>query len=224
MAQIQIPKYIYFDAGNVLVEGSIRKKPAIAKLLGIPADKYDEVSNTFIQTLPKEIDNKFWRMRTIEQEREYVKEFNYLFCKYLNFKNIDQTVKDIEYIWFEKDCYLKGNALKVVAKLSTQYKMGIITNATPVRRKGLERLGLSKYMNQVIISCEEGLYKPDKEIYKMAIQRSKTMPQDILYIDDHEKYLNGAINAGITNLLQLSSTPSGKYRSIEHIDQLLELL
>ncbi len=48
----------------------------------------------------------------------------------------------------------------------------------------------------MFLSCQIGLQKPFKEIYNHVENSTGLKPDQILFIDDQEDYLQGAINNG----------------------------
>lgn len=69
-------------------------------------------------------------------------------------------------------------------KLSKQYKIGIIANQNLGTAKRLEEHGLMKYIDLVVASAEEGVEKPDPEIFKIALERSGCEASDACMIGD----------------------------------------
>lgn len=86
-------------------------------------------------------------------------------------------------------------------ELKPKYKLGLMSNATgdSVRRK------ISSYklalFDEVIISGEVGLLKPDPQIFKLALDRLGVPPAEALFIDDHQEYIVGAQEVGLHTLL-----------------------
>lgn len=77
--------------------------------------------------------------------------------------------------------------------------VGIISNAFPSARKILERSGLIQEFNEqhVILSYEYNSVKPERTIYKKAIDSAKVKPQEILFIDDRQSFVAGATKHGM---------------------------
>lgn len=67
-----------------------------------------------------------------------------------------------------EDC-LKG--------LSRNYEIGIIANQPLGTSERLENLGVRKYIDLVIASAEEGVSKPDRRIFEIALERSGCKPE-----------------------------------------------
>lgn len=69
--------------------------------------------------------------------------------------------------------------------LRPRYKTAILSNAWPGARKALtERWGLHTAVDEMIISAEEGVAKPDPAIYHIALRRLGVGPAGAVFVDD----------------------------------------
>jgi putative hydrolase of the HAD superfamily len=66
------------------------------------------------------------------------------------------------------------------------FRLGIVSNFAPTLTKILESKGILHYFEQVIVSTEVGLEKPDPAIFKLALELSGLKAEELLYIGDHE--------------------------------------
>jgi putative hydrolase of the HAD superfamily len=84
------------------------------------------------------------------------------------------------------------------------YKVGLISNCTYLTPPVIEKIGLRKKMDLVILSCEVGFVKPQLEIYIAALQRLKVAAAECFYIGDGgDNEMTGAKSAGlITGLVE----------------------
>lgn len=73
---------------------------------------------------------------------------------------------------------------KLDKKLSSNYKIGVIANQSTGTAKRLENFGIQKYIDLVIASAEEGISKPDKKIFEIALERSECKPENAVMIGD----------------------------------------
>ena len=53
----------------------------------------------------------------------------------------------------------------------------------------------------LVFSCVEGVRKPERRIYEIAVERLATPPDRIVFIDDDPKYTNAAKQAGLNTIL-----------------------
>jgi epoxide hydrolase-like predicted phosphatase len=55
--------------------------------------------------------------------------------------------------------------------------------------------------DQVVFSCLEGVRKPDKKIYRIAVERLGVQADECVFIDDRIEYVEGAKMAGLKGIL-----------------------
>ena len=81
-------------------------------------------------------------------------------------------------------------------------KIGLISNWDERLRPLLADLGLARDFDAVIISCEEGVCKPDPAIFKIAAERLGVQPPGVLHVGDSwREDFEGALEAGCRALL-----------------------
>lgn len=61
-----------------------------------------------------------------------------------------------------------------------------------------DRLGLGPFFDQVFLSCEMGIMKPDPRIFKRTVQQIDDNPENIWYFDDREENVMTAARFGIS--------------------------
>lgn len=99
------------------------------------------------------------------------------------------------------------------------------------KAKGFKLYGLSNWCNDVyevmqryeifnlldgqVISCEEHLIKPEKEIYLRLCKRYRLFPSECLFTDDRPENVEGAKTAGMNAVL--FTTPENYVTDVERI-------
>lgn len=86
--------------------------------------------------------------------------------------------------WHKEDEILYGDASKCLEILSSRYEIGIIANQSLGTRQRLEQHGVLRYIDLVIASAEEGVAKPDKKIFEIALERANCKPDNAIMIGD----------------------------------------
>ncbi|QKS58916.1 HAD family hydrolase [Paenibacillus barcinonensis] len=76
------------------------------------------------------------------------------------------------------------SAAKVLEQLSHHYLIGIIANQSPGTEMRLESYGLRKYVHVLACSAEEGVSKPDPELYAVALKQAGCAPEEAVMIGD----------------------------------------
>ena len=74
------------------------------------------------------------------------------------------------------------NVLKILCEKG--YRIGVIANQSAGTEKRLESCGLMKYIQLVVASAEEGVAKPDKRIFDIALKRAGCRPSEAVMIGD----------------------------------------
>lgn len=76
--------------------------------------------------------------------------------------------------------------VNLMAELGDQYRTAILSNAGDQTRQLMEDVfHLDQYVDEIIISAEEGVIKPDPKIYTIAMERMNAAPESSLFIDDY---------------------------------------
>jgi HAD superfamily hydrolase (TIGR01509 family) len=63
------------------------------------------------------------------------------------------------------------------------------------------RLGLARYLDWTVVSCEVGLRKPDAAIYGAAAARAGCAPEDCIFVDDRAINVQAAERAGMRGIV-----------------------
>ena len=82
------------------------------------------------------------------------------------------------------------------------FSMGLISNALADTGRVVEALGLSRYLDPVVISGVVGYSKPNPEIFRIALRDAGVTSEDAVHVGDlYEADVVGARNAGIEGIL-----------------------
>lgn len=80
--------------------------------------------------------------------------------------------------------------------------LAIISNWDERLRPLLASLGLGRYFDTIIVSCETGFTKPSSVMFELAARKLGTPPESILHVgDDYDRDTTGAKAAGFQALL-----------------------
>lgn len=86
--------------------------------------------------------------------------------------------------WHKEDEILYDDAIQCLEILSKKYKIGIIANQSLGTKERLAQKDVLKYIDLVIASAEEGVAKPDRKIFKIALERSNCKAANSIMIGD----------------------------------------
>ncbi len=88
--------------------------------------------------------------------------------------------------WLFSKRQLNQHMVKFLGELNGHYQTAILSNAGDQSRRLMEEIyRLGEYVDEIIISAEEGVIKPDPRIFEIAMDRMRTKPETSLLLDDH---------------------------------------
>jgi putative hydrolase of the HAD superfamily len=113
-----------------------------------------------------------------------------------------ETLVAMEREFSETGVELWEDSLPVVRELRERgVKTALISNCSHSTRGIVERLGIVDAFDDVVLSFEVGLRKPDPAIYREALERLQVAPEHAVFVDDQPEYCDGAATLGIETLL-----------------------
>ena len=101
---------------------------------------------------------------------------------------------------FRHHCIPFDNLINMLDQLKARnMALGLISNGrTLFQRSVIEALGLSDYFSIILISEEQGMRKPQPEIFLKALRELNATPQEAVFVgDDPEADIRGAQGAGM---------------------------
>lgn len=88
--------------------------------------------------------------------------------------------------------------MALISSLRQKYRVCLASNQEQYKAKYMAgALGYDKVFEKSFYSCELGTAKPGNEFFKAIVRELELLPQEILFIDDHEDNVNAAIQVGI---------------------------
>lgn len=80
--------------------------------------------------------------------------------------------------------YLYDDTSFVLSELSKKYNIGIIANQSLGTKLRLEKWGILNYIDLVVASAEEGVAKPNPDIFRIALSKAQCDAQSAVMIGD----------------------------------------
>ncbi len=77
------------------------------------------------------------------------------------------------------------------------YRLYVLSNMSKEFIAFLRRVPVYRYFDGEVVSCEEGVCKPEKEIYELLLERYELTPAETIFIDDRKENVEAAEKAGI---------------------------
>lgn len=97
-----------------------------------------------------------------------------------------------------KDEHLDNQLLKYIEELRQNYKIGLLSN---IGRGGAERyfanIDTSRYFDDMVLSGEVGMVKPDPRIFRLAADRLAVELDECVFTDDSERNCAEAQGVGM---------------------------
>jgi len=93
---------------------------------------------------------------------------------------------------------LNTGLVEFIRALRLRWKIAVLTN-TPSDMRGIltRRFSLDREVDAIIISAEEGLRKPQAEMYQLALDRLGAQPQETIFVDDDAVFIAAAEALGM---------------------------
>ncbi|MFH1770075.1 MAG: HAD family hydrolase [archaeon] len=93
--------------------------------------------------------------------------------------------------------------IEVLDELKKDYKLVLISNTDCLSvPQLLEKFDLNKYFDEVVLSCDIGSLKTDKEIFEMPLKKLKLKKTEVIMVGDSiPTDIEGAAKAGIAGIL-----------------------
>jgi 2-haloacid dehalogenase len=193
-----------FDADNTLFDFHRAERSALFETLqAVPGFIYSEQA----YIIYRRINDTLWRaLEKGEQDIESLKQLRFRrFLQSLDLEG-DPARLSVEYLarLSEKD-FLLPHALEVLEILSRKASLLLLTNGlAQVQRGRIVRAGVEIFFEDIIISEEVGLAKPDPSIFMLAVDSLKLPPYEILSVGDNPfSDIGGAQQAGLDTCLFL---------------------
>ena len=92
---------------------------------------------------------------------------------------------------------INEGVLELIHRLREQYKLAVLSNAPPRLARCLADWDILPLFDVVVCSGEEGIVKPDPEIYGVTLARLGVEPEEAVFVDDSLGHVEAARALGI---------------------------
>jgi putative hydrolase of the HAD superfamily len=104
------------------------------------------------------------------------------------------------------DVAINTPLLELVDELHAKgVNVSILSNDGSSLRGYIDDLGIAHHFHQIFVSGELGMMKPDQRIYSHVAEQLRLEPHNILFIDDKQSNVDGAIRAGLQSVVYQSA-------------------
>ncbi len=100
--------------------------------------------------------------------------------------------------WWEAPLVPMPGMEELLARLKKRgYGLYLLSNAGLPLRRYFSRIPGSRYFDGLLVSSEEKLLKPQKEIYQRLLEKFSLKPEECFFVDDSPANIEGALGCGI---------------------------
>lgn len=127
----------------------------------------------------------------------------------------DELSKVEKYFWGGDS--IDTELVEYIRQKRLHYKTGLLSNAWDDLRHYLENeWQIADAFDEIIISSEVGVAKPDPRIYNITLERLGVAPQEAIFVDDFPDNVEGALRLGI-HAIRFQNTP----QAMQEVEALL---
>ena len=111
-------------------------------------------------------------------------------------------VETIIDVW-HSGMYLDPDAVPLLEALRGRFKVGLITNWDhgPRMHRLVNQLGLRSLLDDIVVSDDVGVSKPDPRIFRLALSRLGVPASSAVYVGDMDLDARGCLDAGMRPVL-----------------------
>ena len=224
-------KTIFFDLDDTLLNSKKAEYNAICEFKHLYEEfskiEDDEFVRTWSKVTMENYDKYHSGKITFEELR--MKRMQCLFAMY-NVEISDNEAKEKfeEYqTIYEKNWILFEDAINLLEELKGKFNLAILSNGDgKQQRKKIEYTGLKKYFQEIIISGEVNVSKPDRKIFEIACEKTKSKPKECVMVGDkYDTDIEGALNTGLKAIWVDRKNESREYEyKIKELEEMIKFL
>lgn len=165
-------KWIFFDMGSTLIDESVAMEHRIREVIEGTDITYEQF---------------------VEKKVYFAKQNKPADLETLKFFGLTKTP------WHKEDERLYPETAECLESLHACYKIGIIANQSLGSEERLKKFGIWKYIDILVASAEEGIAKPDRRIFEIALTRAGCKPEEAAkpqLLNQFPKELGGGVPCG----------------------------
>lgn len=97
---------------------------------------------------------------------------------------------------------IKEGIEQLIHRVKTLAKIAVLSNTDEMHFEDIrDKVEIIKDFDWLFLSHEAGYRKPEKEIFEYAINKTGISPENIIFIDDIQEFVEAANKLGITGIL-----------------------
>jgi len=183
---------IIFDLQGTLIENGVYPSPL------------RQVKNILRVNMPfSDFVMRFEKVLMTEQHSS-LKEGFVKVCESFNMQPREFIIERLVGLWNKNKLLSKlyPHTVETLSTLKKDYKLVLVANIDAFSTDTIERFKLKEYFDLIILSCDNGLLKNDKEFYNTVMDKFSVTQKDILMVGDSlESDVETAKSVGINSVL-----------------------
>ena len=187
LASAQVVRGVIFDFGGVLIDMRWDVSAGLEEAHGLPR-------HALLETLYR---TPTWR--DIERGQGDLHAWRREAHRLLE-EQAGRALPRLHDAWLAARHLIRAN-VALARRLRPAYRTAILSNADSSLRGRLRELGIHDLVDTVISSAEEGVAKPDAEIYRRAAERIGLAPEGCVFVDDADANVRAAETLGMRGIL-----------------------
>ncbi len=208
-------KGILFDFWGTLVDNGVNPSPVkqAKKILGLkmPFKEYIEPFERAYMT--EDVDDLYEAFENV--------------CDEFNLEPEERLLDDLVGMQNKSDILAEpyDETFDVLEDLREDYKIALVSNTPPNIHRVLDKFGMKKYFDAIVLSCDTGYLKTDPEMFEIALDKLGLEADEVVHVGDSmETDVKGAEKAGIEPIL-IDRWSNRSYKNrIEDLTQLKDVL
>lgn len=117
--------------------------------------------------------------------------------------------KILQTLWvhsYRKNAKINQEVILLAKELGKKYALAVVSNTIKEHTEIDRKRGIFHHFDVVLLSCEVGLRKPQKEIFQLASKKLKIPLTNLLFIDDDMRWIKVARRFGLQSILFKSTS------------------
>lgn len=136
-----------------------------------------------------------------------------------------ESYPEIEKEYLDTQLTIDEEFLQIAPEFKKHHSLALLSNDVSEWSAYLRtKFGLNDIFDEIIISGDVKVRKPDEQIYRLTLERLKAVPEDCIFVDDHLGNLNPASKLGIQTIRFVRSKEKVPFCSEFEVSSFKELL
>lgn len=115
--------------------------------------------------------------------------------------NVEMEFADFGGIWNSSFSLEPIVGEEIIGKLTENYRLLVLSDTNELHFDFiLENFPVLRHFDDYVLSYKAGYLKPSSEIFKIAVEKAASKPEECVFIDDIESNAEGAKKAGLRGI------------------------